>query len=213
MSQYIKDTSNSAIMYQTIFSKRNSILSRVYHYDWCVGWEQCKYLFIPLVSVLTVKQWFMIKYAYSKRLDKQNIITVKLVQPQNGISPETLDILSQTAKFMGTTWGPSGANRTQVGPMLSPRTLLSGVLGIVSTAWQPLLFPLCGVRLTWVSCHSYDPGNHCRLVYLKEWMFIDSEIVKLMSWPLITGPSRITRFWINCKGISSSITLFGILSR
>ena len=27
---------------------------------------------------------------------------------------------------MGTTWGPSGADRTQVGPMLAPRTLLSG---------------------------------------------------------------------------------------
>ena len=27
---------------------------------------------------------------------------------------------------MGPTWGPSGADRTQVGPMLAPRTLLSG---------------------------------------------------------------------------------------
>ena len=30
------------------------------------------------------------------------------------------------AKFMGPTWGPSGADRTQVGPMLTPWTLLSG---------------------------------------------------------------------------------------
>ena len=28
--------------------------------------------------------------------------------------------LSQIAKFMGPTWGPSGADRTQVGPMLAP---------------------------------------------------------------------------------------------
>ena len=27
---------------------------------------------------------------------------------------------------MGPTWGPSGADRTQVGPMLAPSTLLSG---------------------------------------------------------------------------------------
>ena len=27
---------------------------------------------------------------------------------------------SQIARFMGTTWGPSGADRTQVGPMLAP---------------------------------------------------------------------------------------------
>ena len=30
------------------------------------------------------------------------------------------------SKFMGPTWGPSGAGRTQVGPMLVPWTLLSG---------------------------------------------------------------------------------------
>ena len=31
-------------------------------------------------------------------------------------------------RFMGPTWGPSGADRTQVGPMLAPRTLLSGIV-------------------------------------------------------------------------------------
>ena len=30
------------------------------------------------------------------------------------------------ARFMGPTWGPSVADRTQVGPMLAPWTLLSG---------------------------------------------------------------------------------------
>ena len=30
------------------------------------------------------------------------------------------------ARFMGPTWGPSGANRTQVGPMLAPLILLYG---------------------------------------------------------------------------------------
>ena len=32
------------------------------------------------------------------------------------------------ARFMGPTWGPSWANRTQVGPMLAPWTLISGCL-------------------------------------------------------------------------------------
>ena len=32
------------------------------------------------------------------------------------------------ARFMGPTWGPSGADRTQVGPMLAPWTLLSGTI-------------------------------------------------------------------------------------
>ena len=30
------------------------------------------------------------------------------------------------ARLMEPTWGPSGADRTQAGPMLAPRTLLSG---------------------------------------------------------------------------------------
>ena len=32
------------------------------------------------------------------------------------------------AMFVGPTWGPSGADGTQVGPMLAPWTLLSGIL-------------------------------------------------------------------------------------
>ena len=39
---------------------------------------------------------------------------------------------SQIARFMGPSWGPSGADRTQVGPMLASWTLLSG---FVSTKW------------------------------------------------------------------------------
>ena len=35
-------------------------------------------------------------------------------------------IPTQMARFMGPTWGPSGYDRTQVGPMLAPWTLLSG---------------------------------------------------------------------------------------
>ena len=32
------------------------------------------------------------------------------------------------ARFMGLTWGPSGADRTLVGPMLAPWTLLPGII-------------------------------------------------------------------------------------
>ena len=34
------------------------------------------------------------------------------------------------AMFMGPTWEPSGADRTQVGPMLAPWTLLSGKISL-----------------------------------------------------------------------------------
>ena len=35
-------------------------------------------------------------------------------------------IYPQIARFMGPTWGPPGSCRPQMGPMLTPRTLLSG---------------------------------------------------------------------------------------
>ena len=35
-------------------------------------------------------------------------------------------MITQIAKFMGPTWGPSGSCRPQMGPMLAPWTLLSG---------------------------------------------------------------------------------------
>ena len=47
------------------------------------------------------------------------------------IAIELLSVLSWyilIARFMGPTWGPSGAGRTQVGLMLAPWTLLSGYL-------------------------------------------------------------------------------------
>ena len=37
------------------------------------------------------------------------------------------------ARFMGPTWGPPGDDRTQVGPMLAPWTLLSGIRWTVMT--------------------------------------------------------------------------------
>ena len=50
-------------------------------------------------------------------------------------------ITSQIARFMGPTKGPHGADRTQVGRMLAPWTLLSG------------LFPVCTSRIRY-TCHT-----------------------------------------------------------
>ena len=46
-------------------------------------------------------------------------------------------VTSQIAKFMGPTWGPPGSSRPQMGPMLAPWTLLSGMDKL------PALVPLC----------------------------------------------------------------------
>ena len=37
-------------------------------------------------------------------------------------------IISQVAKFMGPSWGSPGTYRPQMGPMLAPWTLLSGIV-------------------------------------------------------------------------------------
>ena len=61
-------------------------------------------------------------------------------------------ITALIARFMGTTWGPPGADRSQVGPMLAPSTLLSGwSLGRGNqwvTHWFPAQSP-SNVRLWW----------------------------------------------------------------
>ena len=48
--------------------------------------------------------------------------------------------ISQIAKFMGPTWGPPGSCRPQMGPMLAPWTLLSGmfvdaVIDVIQMSW------------------------------------------------------------------------------
>ena len=45
-----------------------------------------------------------------------------------GLKLMSNQIISLIARSMGPTWSPSGADRTQVGPMLAPWTLLSGMV-------------------------------------------------------------------------------------
>ena len=56
---------------------------------------------------------------------------------------------SQIAMFMGPTWGPPGSCRPQMGPMLAPWTLLSGLaLHDYQTA--------CGLSVEWPSDRSNE---------------------------------------------------------
>ena len=68
-------------------------------------------------------------------------------------------VILQMARFMGPTWGPSGADRTQVGPMLTPWTLLSGsaTTGLINSNsilhvnWNHLGPHICNVMVTCLS--------------------------------------------------------------
>ena len=56
---------------------------------------------------------------------------------------------SQIARFMGPIWGPSGVDRTQVGPMLSPWTLLSGLLSSEPKRFKSTLNKWCSLNDFW----------------------------------------------------------------
>ena len=75
--------------------------------------------------------------------------------------------VSPIARFMGPTWGPFGADRTQVGPMLDPWTLLSGVIFQVSARRQYLC----------KSCEIYFPYD-------------EKSYTKILS-PVVGFPNRI----------------------
>ena len=56
-------------------------------------------------------------------------VTFRVVKKEFHFFPYlTIVSTTQIARFMGPTWGPSGADRSLVGPMLTPWTFLSGYL-------------------------------------------------------------------------------------
>ena len=70
---------------------------------------------------------------------------------------------------MGPTWDPSGADRTQVGPMLAPWTSLSGDLHL-------LWYAISNIEYHWTNATTSSPSTHSSLEVLKQhrvkWCFI-----------------------------------------
>ena len=64
---------------------------------------------------------------------------------------QTFGVPSLITRFMGPTWGPSGADRTQVGPMLAPWTLLSGLPSHINEENSTLEFK--ALTYTWLDLH------------------------------------------------------------
>ena len=69
-----------------------------------------------------VLSYFWAQRSHTRRLHRLLVLASTVKCRYNVVQYNTTLI----ARFMGPTWGPSGANRTQVGPMLAPWTLLSG---------------------------------------------------------------------------------------
>ena len=99
-------------------------------FDWRLYWRLLGNTLSTLqtfISALITCLWRFTKRCQSRhyfhwRAAGDDMITW---MPQNTVQTITL-----IASFMGPTWGPPEADRTQVGPLLATRTLLSGLHNI-----------------------------------------------------------------------------------
>ena len=111
------------------------------------------------------------------------------------------------AKFMGPTWGPSGADRTQVGPMLAPWTLLSGNLLFVTDCQNNKIFHYSDI--TWAYSRLKSPATRVLLqannkgnTIIKSWSWEFIKVDKVCHW----GPRNC-----NCK-ILIMVYMFHIIN-
>ena len=103
--------------------------------------------------------------------------------------------LFQIARFMGPTWGPPGADRTKVGPMFAPWTLLSGVWSELSCSTQAL------TTLQWISAYGHP------------WTFATNDllIIQLFLWNNSgTRCSRLRRTCPCMRYVYKALANFGI---
>ena len=78
-------------------------------------------------------------------------------EPPGATEANETKLTSLIARFMGPTWGPSGAARTQVGPMLAPSTFLSGpVKALNQTASVNLASEICTTVPLVGKCHPHN---------------------------------------------------------
>ena len=76
-------------------------------------------------------------------------------------------LLPQIARFMGPTWSPSGADRTQVGPMLAPMNFdIWDVLQHVHIYWVTGLPTVLGLSYDYMISHIF-------ISYEYMWVHID----------------------------------------
>ena len=130
-----------AVLYQTLncggfrWQKKlkNSLLNKMWSmtiYLWTYGtivyrlhWKPELVMMSTLSSLVTQEVAIMTNYGATN--DKKISIMVM-----------SMLSVSLIARFMGPTWGPPGSCRPQMGPMLAPRTLLSGIWSYKIT-WEP----------------------------------------------------------------------------
>ena len=91
---------------------------------WVLWWESTSHQWIPSQRASNVCFDVFVDVILNKRFSKYSIYrwfetTWCLLRRHYN------DIITQIARFMGSTWGPPGSCRPQMGPMLAPWTLSS----------------------------------------------------------------------------------------
>ena len=86
--------------------------------------------------------WFITLRSFC--ISSRNVETrISFIHVISTVHRLVLSVIFLIARFMGPTWGPPWAARTQVGPMLATRTLLSGIVVYVEELkFRHFLYPL-----------------------------------------------------------------------
>ena len=112
---------------------------------------------------------------------------------------------------MGPTWGPSGADRTQVGPMLAPWTLLSDADGshvgpwtLLSASRPSTLIKLPSHKMWWFGSNIHILSCSCALWKEKH--------IRLLSYPLCLTRDKY-RVLVWCPSSPTSVTDFKEIHR
>ena len=113
------------------------------------------------------------------------------------LSLRTNNWTTQIAKFMGPTWDPPGSCRPQMGPMLAPRTLLSGYCynGIIAHRSRQLILQENGTNARFQPFHIVN--QKCTIIFVEWFSLIHRRRVTLTC--LSTKPSlNIDHLWHIC---------------
>ena len=86
------------------------------------------------------------------------------------LAQEWLVYHSQITRFMGPTWGQSGATRTQVGPMLAPWSLLSGPLFTKKTSSYGYRDPHDKPKTVWRPSQVYNGNLYTDKTASSQWI-------------------------------------------
>ena len=130
-----------------------------YGHNYCVIWLDCHSVCVLYVNgcVMVISPVFSdiddveCVNRTPKTVESIIISTVAFLKPCASMSQHC--VIHLIAIFMGPTWGPPGAARTQVGPMLATWTLLSGISSFnCFFFWYELLLEVLSYT---VCCHTH----------------------------------------------------------